>query len=223
MRNRRIPERWLQWIKAFCFNRLASMVLNGKESALKNLPFPGVPQGSPLSPMIYLFFNADLVEREITDAEGLVAFIDNYTVWVTGNHARENQLKLLRIIDEALTWERQSGATFKEGKTVYIYFTRNARLLKDEPINVKGANKASQQEVKILGVLMDLCLRYKDHKAKIGTKGLKAAMALKRIRSLTPLTARQLFHATVAPVINYASTIWAHTLGPSADKIFQRI
>ena len=56
------------------------MVLNGKELALKNLPFPRVPQGSPLSLIIYLFFNADLVEREITDAEGLVAFIDNYTV-----------------------------------------------------------------------------------------------------------------------------------------------
>ena len=56
------------------------MVLNGKELALKNLPFSGVPQGSSLSPMIYLFFNADLVEREITDTEGLVTFIDNYTV-----------------------------------------------------------------------------------------------------------------------------------------------
>ena len=55
MRNRRVPKRWLRWIEAFYSNRSASMVLNGRESVLKNLPFPGVPQGSPLSPMLYLF------------------------------------------------------------------------------------------------------------------------------------------------------------------------
>ena len=70
---------------------------------------------------------------------------------------------------------------------------------------------------------MDLCLRYKDYKVKIDMKGLKAAIALKRMRSLTLLIVRQMFHAIVAPVINYVLIIWAHTLGPSADKIFWRI
>ena len=70
---------------------------------------------------------------------------------------------------------------------------------------------------------MDSCLRYKNHKTQIGTKKLKAAMALKRMRSLPPATARQFFHATVAPVIDYASTIWAPTLGSSTGKTFRRI
>ena len=223
MRNRRVPERWLRWIEAFYSNRSASMVLNGRESVLENLPFPGVPQGSPLSPMLYLFFNADLVEREITDREGLVAFIDNYTVWVTGNHVRENRLNLSRIVDEPLIWERRSGATFEEGKTAYIHFTRNSKLLDTDPIDIKGTAQSPQQEVKILGILMDSGLRYKTHRTVTGTKGLKAAMALKGMRSLTPSSARQLFHATVAPVINYASTVWAHTLGFSADKTFRHI
>ena len=200
MRNRRIPERWLRWINAFCSNRSASLVLNGRESALKDLPFPGVPQGSPLSPILYLFFNADLVERDITGREGSIAFIDDYTVWVTGRNAGENRIKLLRMVEEALTWERRSGATFEEGKTAYIHFTRNVRLLNSDPISIKGIDKAPEEEVKILGVRMDSCLRYKNHKTKLGTKGLKAAMALRRMRSLAPATARQLFHATVARV-----------------------
>ena len=62
-----------------------------------------MPQGSPLSLMLYLFFNIDLVEREIINREGLVTFINNYTIWVTGNYVRENQLNLSRIVDEALT------------------------------------------------------------------------------------------------------------------------
>ena len=95
---------------------------------------------SPL--YFYLFFNADLVDREITNREGLVNFIDNSTIWVTGNYARENSLNLLRIIDKVLTWERRSGATFKKGKTAYIYFIRNSRLLDINSINIKGTAKA---------------------------------------------------------------------------------
>ena len=126
-------------------------------------------------------------------------------------------------MEEVLTWERHSGATFEEGKTTYIHFTRNVRLLNSNLISMKGIDKAPEEEVKILGVRMDSCLRYKNHKTKLGTKGLKAAMALRRMQSLAPATARQLFHATVAPIIDYASTIWAHTLKPSADKTFRRI
>ena len=70
---------------------------------------------------------------------------------------------------------------------------------------------------------MDLGLCCKNHRTVIGIKGLKAAMALKRIRLLTLSSARQLFHTTVTLVTNYALTIWAHTLGFSADKTFRRI
>jgi len=42
-------------------------------------------------------------------------------------------------------------------------------------------------------------------------KGLKAAMALKRLRGLLPNTARRLFEATVAPTVDYASSVWMHT------------
>ena len=59
------------------------------------------------------------------------------------------------MVEEALTWERRSGATFKEGKTAYIYFIRNVRLPNSNPISIKGINKAPEEEVKILGVRID--------------------------------------------------------------------
>ena len=43
------------------------------------------------------------------------------------------------------------------------------------------------------------------------------------MRALSPLTAHQLFTAIVAPVINYASLIWMHTLGPSTTKVIRQI
>lgn len=62
-----------------------------------------------------------------------------------------------------------------------------------------------KEEAKVLGVVLDSGLRYKSHIANTATRGLQAAMALKRLRLLSPSISRQLFGATVAPVIDYAS------------------
>ena len=52
----------------------------------------------------------------------------------------------------------------------------NIRLLNSDPIHIKGIDKASEEEVKLLGVCIDSGLRYK---IKLGTKGLKAVIALR--------------------------------------------
>ena len=43
------------------------------------------------------------------------------------------------------------------------------------------------------------------------------------MRSLASATARQLFHAMMVPVVDYALIIWAHILEPSTDKTFRQI
>jgi hypothetical protein len=77
-------------------------------------------------------------------------------------------------------------------------------------------------EAKILGVFIDSKLQYKKHIAKTATKGLKAALALKRLRMLSPSTAQQLFNATVAPVMDYASNVWMHTVKEPAMTMLNR-
>ncbi|KAM5344607.1 hypothetical protein ACJ41O_013142 [Fusarium nematophilum] len=62
---RGIPQELLRWIDAFCSNRTATIVVNGQSSEIRNLPQAGLPQGSPLSPILFLFFNADLVQQHI--------------------------------------------------------------------------------------------------------------------------------------------------------------
>jgi hypothetical protein len=57
---------------------------------------------------------------------------------------------------------------------------------------------------------MDTRLKYKEHIARAGSKGLEAAMELRRLRGLTSATAQQLFTSTVAPVVDYASNDWMH-------------
>jgi hypothetical protein len=58
--------------------------------------------------------------------------------------------------------------------------------------------------------------------ARAATRGLKAAMALKQLWTVSPSIARQLFNATVALVIDYASNIWMHACRQMATASMNR-
>ncbi|KAI1829039.1 hypothetical protein DTO027I6_10118 [Penicillium roqueforti] len=92
-----------------------------------------------------------------------------------------------------------------------------------ESFIIKGQTVVPKDHVKILGLLMDTRLKYKEHIARAASKGLEAAMELRRLRGLYPATARQLFTSTVAPVVDYASNVWMHACKDKAMGPINRV
>ena len=152
-----------------------------------------------------------------------MAFVDDYTAWVTGPTAAANHGPIEAIVERALEWERRSGATFEGEKTSFVHFTRDARRTDMVPVMVKGEPVAPKNSAKVLGVVMDSELRFKEQIASAATKGLNAAMALKRLRMVSPSAARQLFGATVCSIVDYASTIWSHAIERSGVALLNRV
>jgi hypothetical protein len=76
---RGIPSDVVKWIDAFCSGRTATIVVNGQASEAREIAQAGLPQGSPLSPILFLFFNADLVQQRIDQNGGAIAFVNDYT------------------------------------------------------------------------------------------------------------------------------------------------
>jgi hypothetical protein len=102
MKARGIPESLIWWVKAFCSERTVTIQINRQGSKVQSLPQAGLPQGSPLSPILFLFFNADLVQRQINSRGGAITFVDDFTAWVTGLTAQSNQEGIKAIINKAL-------------------------------------------------------------------------------------------------------------------------
>jgi hypothetical protein len=79
MRQREIPEIMIRWVKDFCTNRKVSVVVDGFTSGVEDLLQSGLPQGSPLVPILFLFFNTDLVQMSIKEGASM-AFVDDHTL-----------------------------------------------------------------------------------------------------------------------------------------------
>jgi hypothetical protein len=73
---------------------------------------------------------------------------------------------------------------FKSDKTVLVHYIRLASRLSTIPIVIKGKIVALKLEAKLLSVIINLELQYKNYIADTAAKGLKAAFALKRLKAI---------------------------------------
>ena len=126
---------------------------------------------------------------------------------LTGESEIANRAGIEKIIDHALDWEKRSGAAFEGEKTATIHFTMRSQTAERPQYVIKGQTVSSKNATRILGVTMDAQLRYKEHIVSVSSKGLLAAMALRRLGPVTPATARRLYKATVIPVMDYACEV----------------
>jgi len=219
LRHRGIPRLLVDWIRDFCQGRRASVTINNTTTSMSDLPQSGLPQGSKVSPILFLFFNADLVTSKLNRNEGAIAFVDDYTAWVTGKTAEENKVKLkMNIVNRALKWAKASGATFETDKTAFVHFTRNVTKQSEEPMEIDGEQVKPRENTKILGVILDQEMRMKLHLARLGKRGINAALTLKRVRGISPKVARTLFNSKVASVMDYAAPIWSEGTAVAAKK-----
>ena len=88
-----------------------------------------------------------------------------------------------------------------------VHFTKNADRTSTTAFIIKGKTVTLEHTAKILEVVMDAELQYKQYIVKAATRGLIAAIVLKRLWIVSPLTVRQLFRATVALIVDYALNI----------------
>lgn len=171
-------------------------MVNSESSQQVTLDDARLLQRSPLSQILFLFFNIDLVKSIINKNKETIAFIDDYTSWVTGLDIKSNTERLqAEVIPKLKVQANRSGTIFNPEKTVLVYFTQNWKKLNIKvamPLFLKLGNQLiyEQKEVKLLGIVIYQKLTYKEPVAKVLQKGIKAALGLRRLRNLYPKSAR---------------------------------
>jgi retron-type reverse transcriptase len=130
LRKRGLPLQLVQWIQSYLSNRRSKIKLDegvGPESEVRT----GIPQGSPLSPILYLF--------EIGIGDALVTgYIDDVAIMIEGGSTALNNSILTTIHQKAARWAQMHASVFAPQKYELIHFIhrRDTNRFKDKMLNL---------------------------------------------------------------------------------------
>jgi hypothetical protein len=125
LKERGIPTTARRWIRSLMEERAANIKFDDFETEVAPLENAGLAQGLPLSPILFAFFNADLVDQTVDTRGGASAYIDDYFRWRAGPSAEENIKKIQEEdIPRIEGWAKRTGSCFAAEKTELIRLTR---------------------------------------------------------------------------------------------------
>ena len=159
LKKRKIPPQITRWVESFLQDRSTRIKFNGTQST--TFPTPaGVPQGSPLSPILFIYYNADLLDIPHSD-ELALGFIDDIGYGVKGRTALESTTNLKHMLVKAEDWRKKHSAQFEKSKYILIHFTRSKSINTEATLTIDGITIAPAAEARYLGVTFDQTLKYR--------------------------------------------------------------
>lgn len=130
LQTRHCPLYLLNVIDGFLSNRTTTLKLQDYTSHIFSIE-NGLPQGSPLSVILYILYNSSLLIPTILDPstdEIFIAFIDDVSQLV----AHKDPTRLIEKIEHqgqhSLDWGKRFGAIFDKKKANLMFFTKKTRF-----------------------------------------------------------------------------------------------
>jgi ribonuclease HI len=228
---------WLaNWLQSFLSNRYTRLQLPGFLSEIFATS-TGIPQGSPLSPILFLIFNTPLIRTLVHTLGGAgtasFGWIDDSCVLATSSTYAENVMLLEKCLEKADRWARRHAAKFAPDKFELIHFTNPKELEQDPPppagpidiwdpyryeghdlMPIQHQNTTIQptESARYLGIWLDKTLSFSTHRTKIINRANSSLEALRSISGSTwgaSLTAmRKIYRAVVVPQLLYGVAAW---------------
>lgn len=117
----------------------------------------GIPQDTPLSPILYLFYYSDLIEMCTDPALKSTAtgFVDDIAVLVCGNSAEENLVTLQTLNTRTAGWSSTHASKFDHAKYKLIHFRPKPFVGPELPLVLSGKVLMPANSAKYLGVILE--------------------------------------------------------------------
>ena len=181
-------------------------ILEGKSLSEKKRISAGVPQGSPLSPILYNIFTADLVHRPGVQ---IATFADDTMLYTSQRNLQIGILQLQRALQELYAWTQRWKITVNTNKSTIIIFTR--RLLPNIPRFRFGPHLLNfNDSVKYLGVILDKRLTFRQHIKRKCNQRISLLYPLLHSPILPLRTRIILYNSLIRSAMTYAGSVYHH-------------
>ena len=209
------PSYLLTWIQSFFRHREARLDIEG--GSFTHRPRIGTPQGSPLSPLLFIIGINPLLD--LIDSPGVLsqAYADDILLLGTAPREREVQMKLQRALDRMNSWAQDRGLHFAPEKCYQIRFVRRRRRSSSpRPLYLQGHQLPQKPAVLYLGIWLDETLEWSP---QIHNAARKVRARLELIRRMTgpswgmlPEAVEKLISRVIEPAAYYSAEVWQNGL-----------
>ncbi len=162
----------------------------------------GVPQGSPISPVLWLIYVRELVQEEALQ----LSYVDDFSLTYTSMSAENNCGVLKRLVELLFLKASEQQVQFDPDKTEFIHFS-NKRTPETATLHIGDLEIQPKPLVRWLGVWFDSKLIFKSHVEKRINSATVALYGLARLTSsqkgLDFQSIRRLYIACITIIADY--------------------
>ncbi|KAF0300769.1 putative RNA-directed DNA polymerase from transposon BS [Amphibalanus amphitrite] len=221
-----IPACYNTWVWAFLRDRRACVEVNGTKSG-ERVYRAGLPQGSVLSPTLFLLWSAPLVAT-LKTLPGTTPFMfaDDTSTLCAGNSIAVARDRAQLAANTLVKWARRSKMEVAGQKTQLLVLSQNPRDAVDCHIHVAGQLVEGGPELKLLGVTLDRTLSFGPHCRSLRRRVRPRAAQLRRLTGrswgLQEQQLRAVANGYVRGAIEHAAAAWLPAVSKSNIEILER-
>jgi hypothetical protein len=217
-----LPDKLIRVTSSFLQDRSLYVLLEGSKSKVVYL-LAGTPQGSSLSPTLYIIYNNDIplnTETEVRASQ----FADDSGLWTTDNSIWKAAGRLQRSLNGVETWCCKWRVVLSPSKTQLIVFSRTPSHHITVPrIKLFGERLTKLEEVTFLGLTMNKRLTWQSHIEQLIQKAWPRINAMRRIAALQkphhPETLLMIYNSFVRPLFEHAAVAFCNTANTHWQKL----
>jgi len=207
------PTPLLNIINSFLTNRTFSVRINTTLSSSRPV-LSGVPQGSCLSPTLYLAYTNDV---PLNQNARLYLFADDTMFTASNINPKRAAIQLQKQLDITLTWCDKWRLSINAQKTVAVMFN-GPNNFTSHHLNLNGHQIPWSPTSKYLGVTIDRYLTFSAHikstvKKATAVRGMLYPI-LNRSSPIPIKTKLNILQMYIKPILTYAGPAW----GPLISK-----
>ena len=208
-----------QMYTSFLYHRMARVTLDGSLSREIRL-CDGVPQGSVLSPNLFLLYINDIVNTlppRVTNS----LHADDLTAWTSAEHTSTVTRVIQETINRVSSWADECCMEINCSKTQAKLFSlsnvKEKMILKLEDMPVPQVDNPT-----FLGVTLDTLLTRKTHLEEVAARSVRKLGHLKKLAGTTwgadTNVLRRVYTGAVRPIMESATSSWATDSNANKSK-----
>ena len=195
-----------RWIAAAMLERTVVLRLGDWSSASLKLTM-GLPQGSPLSPVLYNVYTKGLADLDLRGPARVLTLADDGLIFKTTRDEQQAAEAVQEQLDNAAHWCQETGSSINPSKAQSLWCTLDNKAAgKTKPdVRFNGSVIERTNQLRYLGMYFDRMLTFRQHVEATTLKCRKGLSVLKAMASkgIEQRHLFQLYQSVVLSIMDY--------------------